>query len=117
LGKRHSPEQIVRKLRQAEGRLASGSTVPEVARELGISEATFHRWRNRYGGMSSQEAKRLKELEKENARLKKLLAEKELDIDLLKEVNRGNFRARPGEGEPWSICSEGSRSPSVGLVG
>jgi len=91
LGKRHSPEQIVRKLRQAEGKLASGSTVPEVARDLGISEATLHRWRNRYGGMSSQEAKRLKELEKENVRLKRLLAEKELDIDILKEVSRGNF--------------------------
>ena len=91
MGKRHSPEQIVRKLRDAEARLAGGATVPEVARELGISEATFHRWKNRYGGMSSQEAKRLKELERENARLKKLLAEKELDIDILKEVNRGNF--------------------------
>jgi putative transposase len=91
LGKRHSPEQIVRKLRQAEGKLASGSSVPEVAKDLGISEATFHRWKARYGGMNSQEAKRLKELEKENTRLKKLLAEKELDIDLLKEVNRGNF--------------------------
>jgi transposase-like protein len=65
--------------------------VPEVARELGVSEATFHRWRKRYGGLSSQEAKRLKELQKENARLKKLLAEKELDIDILKEVSRGNF--------------------------
>ena len=86
-----SAEQIVRKLRQAEGKLATGSTIPEVARELGISEATFHRWRNRYGGMSSQEAKRLKELEKENARLKKLVAEQALDIDILKEVNRGNF--------------------------
>ena len=62
-----------------------------MARELGISEATFHRWRKRYGGTSPQEAKRLKELEKENARLKRLLAEKELDIDLLKEVSRGNF--------------------------
>jgi putative transposase len=91
MGKRHSPEQIIRKLRQAEGKLASGSTMPEVARELDISEATFHRWRNRYGGMSTSETKRLKELEKENARLKKLLAEKELDIDILKEVNRGNF--------------------------
>jgi putative transposase len=91
LGKRRSPEQIVRKLRQAEAKLATGDSVPEVVRDLGISEATFHRWRNRYGGMSSSEAKRLKELEKENARLKKLLAEKELDIDLLKEVNRGNF--------------------------
>jgi transposase-like protein len=91
MGKRHSPEQIVRKLRQAEPRLAAGATVTEAARELGISEATFHRWRNQYGGMSSQEAKRLKELEKENARLKKLVAEKELDIDILKEVSRGNF--------------------------
>jgi putative transposase len=91
LGKRHSPEQIIRKLRQVEGKLASGSSVPEVAKDLGISEATFHRWKARYGGMNSQEAKRLKELQKENARLKKLLAEKELDIDLLKEVNRGNF--------------------------
>ena len=91
MGKRHSPQQIIRKLRQAEGKLASGSTMPEVARELDISEATFHRWRNRYGGMSTSETKRLKELEKENARLKKLLAEKELDIDILKEVNRGNF--------------------------
>ena len=91
MGKGYSPEQIVRKLRQAEDRLATGSTIPQVARELGISEATFHRWRKRYGGMSSQEAKRLKELEKENARLKKLLAEQALDIDILKEVNRGNF--------------------------
>ena len=88
---RHTAEQIIRMLRQAEGKLATGSTIPEVARELGISEATFHRWRNRYGGMSSQEAKRLKELEKENARLKKLVAEQALDIDILKEVNRGNF--------------------------
>ena len=91
MGKRHSPEQIVRKLRQAEAKLASGSTVSEVSRELGISQASFHRWKNQYGGMSTNEAKRLKELEKENARLKKLLAEKELDIDLLKEVSRGNF--------------------------
>jgi putative transposase len=91
MGKRHSPEQIVRKLRQSETRLAAGASIPEAARELGISEATFHRWRNQYGGMSSQEAKRLKELEKENARLTKLVAEQALDIDILKEVSRGNF--------------------------
>jgi putative transposase len=89
---RHTPEQIIRMLRQAEAKLAAGTTVPQVAKELGISEATsFHRWKVRYGGMSSQEARRLKDLEKENARLKKLLADKELDIDMLKEVNRGNF--------------------------
>jgi putative transposase len=91
MGKGYSPEQIVRKLRQADGKLAGGAKVPEVARELGISEATFHRWRKQYRGVSPQEAKRLKELEKENARLKRLLAEKELDIDLLKELSRGNF--------------------------
>lgn len=91
MGKGYSPEQIVRKLRRAEAKLASGAKVPEVARELGISEATFHRWKARYGGMNPSEAKRLKELEKENARLKKLLAEQALDIDILKEVSRRNF--------------------------
>ncbi len=89
--KRHSPEQIIGKLRQAETKLSAGSTTSEVARELGISEATFHRWRNQYGGMSTGEAKRLKELEKENARLKKLVAQQALDIDILKEVSRKNF--------------------------
>jgi transposase-like protein len=91
MGKGYSPEQIIRKLRQAEGEFATGSTIPEVSRELGMSEATFHRWKKQYGGMSQQEAKRLKELEKENARLKKMVAEQALDIDILKEVNRGNF--------------------------
>jgi putative transposase len=81
----------VRKLREAEAKLATGASVPQVARDLGISEATFHRWRNRYGGMNPSETKRLKDLEKENIRLKKLVAEQALDIDLLKEVNRGNF--------------------------
>ena len=91
MGKGYSPEQIVKKLREAEGKLASGSTIGKISREWGISETTFHRWKSRYGGMSSSEARRLKELEKENARLKKLVAEQALDIDILKEVNRGNF--------------------------
>jgi putative transposase len=93
LGKRHSPEQIVRKLRQVEGKLASGSTLPQVARDLSISEATFHRSKGTATqrdeltrGQASQGA-----LKKENARLKKLLAEKELDIAIFKEVSRGNF--------------------------
>jgi len=89
--KRHSPEQIVRKLRQADEKLASGASVPEVARELGVSETTFHRWRNRYGRMNPAETKRLKELEKENARLKKLVADQALDIQILKEASRKNF--------------------------
>jgi transposase-like protein len=89
--KRHTAEQIVRKLHEADEKLAPGASVPEVTKQLGISVATFHRWRNQYGGMNSSEAKRLKELEKENACLKKLVAEQALDIDILKEVSRKNF--------------------------
>jgi putative transposase len=89
--KRHSPEQIVRKLRQAEAELAAGASIPEVARRLGISEATFHRWRNQYGGMKADAMKRLKELEKENDRLKKIVPDRAVDIDILKEVSWGNF--------------------------
>jgi putative transposase len=89
--KRHTPEQIVRKLHQADEKLASGTSIPQVAREFGISEATYHRWRNRYGGMNPSETKRLKELEKENARLKKIVAEQAVDISILKEVSKGNF--------------------------
>jgi putative transposase len=89
--KRHTPEQIARMLREADAELARGASIPEVARRLGISEATFHRWRNHYGGMKADATKRLKELERENARLKKILAEQAVDIDILKEVSRGNF--------------------------
>ena len=89
--KRHSAEQIIRKLRQAEGLLADGKTVAEVAKALGVSELTFNRWRNQYGGMKGPEMKRLKDLERENARLKKLAADQALDIDMLKEVAKGNF--------------------------
>jgi putative transposase len=91
MNKRHTPEQIIRKLRQADAELAAGASVPEVARGLGISEATFHRWRNYYGGMKGDAMKRLKQLESENARLKKIVADQAVDIDILKEVSRGNF--------------------------
>jgi putative transposase len=89
--KRHTPEQIVRKLREAEAEMAAGISVPEIARGLGISEATFNRWRNQYGGMKADAMKRLKELESENARLKKIVADQAVDISILKEVSRGNF--------------------------
>ena len=79
MNKRHAPEQIVRKLREADEKLAAGASIPEVARQLGISEATFHRWRNHYGGMKANEAKRLKEPEKANARLKKIVADQAVD--------------------------------------
>jgi putative transposase len=89
--KRHTPEQIVRKLREADAELAEGASIPEVAKRLGISEATFHRWRNQYGGMKADAMKRLKELEKENTRLKRIVADQAVDIQILKEVSRGNF--------------------------
>jgi len=89
--KRHTPEQIVRKLREADAELAAGASIPEVARKLGISEATFHRWRNHYGGMKADAMKRLKDLEQENTRLKKIVADQAVDISILKEVSRGNF--------------------------
>src|SRR5829696_1443845 len=112
--KRHTPQQIVRMLREADAELAAGASVPEIARKLGISEATFHRWRNHYGGMEADATKRLKELEKENARLKKIVAELAVDISILKEVNRKNVWARPGGGLPSNTFGGGLGSPSVG---
>ena len=90
-GRKHTAEQVIRKLREAERLAAEGKNVAEVARELEISEQTYSRWRNQYGGMKADDAKRLKELEKENTRLKKIVADQALDIDMLKELNRGNF--------------------------
>lgn len=87
---RHKPEQIIRKLREADGMAAAGRTIGEICQALGVSEQTLHRWRNQYGGMKAEEAKRLKELEEENRRLKKLLAEAELDKAILKEALEGN---------------------------
>ena len=89
--KRHSPEQIIRKLHEAEVMLAVGKTIGQVVQVLEVSEQTYHRWRNQYGGMKSEEAKRLKELDQENKRLKKLLAEAELDKAILKEAMEGNW--------------------------
>lgn len=89
--KRHTPEQIVAKLEDADRRLNAGQSIAQVCQALEVSEPTFHRWRNQYGGMKAQEAKRLKTLEQENTRLKKLLAEAELDKAMLKELAEGNF--------------------------
>jgi transposase-like protein len=84
--KRRSPEQIIAALREADALLNAGQSVATVVQHLGVSEATFHRWRNQYGGMKAQEARRLKELESENARLKRLLADAELDKAILTEA-------------------------------
>jgi transposase-like protein len=89
--RRHTPEQIVRKLAEADKLLGQGKSLEEVCRHLEVAESTFHRWRNQFGGMKANDAKRLKNLEAENARLKKLLAEAELEKSMLKELAEGNF--------------------------
>ena len=89
--KRLTPEQVITMLREAEFLLNQSNPVAEVCRKLGVSEQTHYRWRKEYGGMRVDKARRLKELELENARLKKLLADLSLDIVILKEVSRGNF--------------------------
>ena len=89
--RRHTPEQVIRKLAEGEKLLAQSKPIDEVVRHLEITESTWHRWRNQYGGMKADDAKELKELRRENARLKKIVADQVLDIDMLKELNRGNF--------------------------
>ena len=89
--KRHSPEQIVRKLRDADAMLNAGKDLAAVLQALQISESSYDRWRNQYGGMKAEEAVRLKKLEDENRRLKELVAEKELDIKALKLIAEGNW--------------------------
>jgi transposase-like protein len=89
--RRHTPEQIVRKLAEGEKLLGEGKSVDEVVRHLEITESTWHRWRNQYGGMKADDAKELRELRRENQRLKKLVANQALDIDMLKELAEGNF--------------------------
>ena len=89
--KAFKPEQIINKLREAEVLLSQGLTVGEVARKLGVTEQTYYRWRKEYGGMRVEQAKRLQELEKENTRLKRLVADITLDNAILKEASRGNF--------------------------
>jgi len=89
--KGYAPEQIINKLREAEVLLSQGATAGEASRKVGITEQTYYRWRREYGGMRIDQAKRLKELEKENSRLKKLVADISLDNAILKEASRGNF--------------------------
>lgn len=89
--RRNTPEQIIRKLREAERLLGEGKTIPEVAKTMEVSEATFHRWRNQYGGMKADDAKRLKELERENASLKAIVADQALENRALKEIAKGNW--------------------------
>ena len=89
--KGYTPEHIINKLREAEIILSQGSSISEASRKIGVTEQTYYRWRREYGGMRVEQAKKLKELEKENARLKKLVADLSLDNAILKEVAEGNF--------------------------
>ena len=89
--RRHTPDQIVRKLREVERLLGERQTIAEAAKQVEISEQTFHRWRNQYGGMKADDAKRLRELERENVRLKRVVADQVLEIDALKEIAKGNW--------------------------
>jgi len=89
--KTYTAEQIINKLREAEVLLSQGATVGEASKKIGVTEQTYYRWRREYGGMRVEQARRLKELEKENSRLKRLVADLSLDISILKEVARGNF--------------------------
>jgi putative transposase len=89
--RRHTPERIIRRLREADRMLGEGTDLALVCKELEVSEATYHRWRARYGGMKADDAKRLKELERENATLKRMVADKELEVQALKEIAKGRM--------------------------
>jgi putative transposase len=89
--RKHTPEQVVRKLREADRLLADGKQLAEVTKHLEISEQTYHRWRKQFGGLKADDAKRMKDLAKENTRLKRIVADKELEIDALREVAKGNW--------------------------
>jgi len=91
MSKRFTPEQIIHKLREAEVDLARGKSIPEACKKIGVVEQTYYRWRKEYGGLRTDQAKQLKELEKENARLKKVVADLALDNAILKEAARPNF--------------------------
>jgi transposase-like protein len=89
--RRHTPEQVIRKLREGDRLLGEGKSIAEVCKALGVSEPTYHRWRNQFGGMKAEDAKRLRELERENQRLKRIVADQALEAQALKEIAKGNW--------------------------
>lgn len=90
-GRNHTPDQIIRKLREADRLLGEGKTIAEATKQLEISDQTFHRWRAQYGGMKADDAKELRRLRDENQRLKRMVADRDIDIEILKEAASGNF--------------------------
>ena len=114
-GQRHTVEQIVAQLRQVEKLQGEGIPIPKAAKRVGITDQTFYRWRARYGALKEDEAARLKLLEQENSRLKKIVAEQALDISMLKDLQRGNGEpgATEGRGGLRGPASQGLRAPGV----
>lgn len=115
--KRYTPEEIIQHLRTVELDTSKGLAVLDACRKLGITEQTYYRWKKEYGGLRVDQAKRLKGLEQENLRLKRIVADQALDLSILKEVASGNFSARPADAKRWSTPSPCSRCPSVERVG
>ncbi len=115
--RRHTPEQVIRKLREAERMLSEGKTIAELCKELEVSEQTFHRWRNQYGGMKADDVKRLKELERENTRLKAIVADQALECQALKEVARETGEPGPSAGGGRDALRPPARQRALGLPG
>ena len=115
--KRYTPEEIIQHLRTVELDTSKGLAMLDACRKLGITEHTYYRWKKEYGGLRVDQAKRLKGLEQENLRLKRIVADQALDLSILKEVASGNFSARPADAKRWSTPSRCSRCPSVERVG
>ena len=114
---RYTPEEILLHLRTVELDAGKVLAVVDACRQLGLTEQTYYRWKKEYGGLCVDQAKRLKVLEQENLRLKRIVANQALDLSVLKEVASGNFYARPADGKLWDTPSPCSTSPSAGRVG
>ena len=117
MAKQHKPEEIVAKLRQVEVLVGQGKTVAEGARAIGVTEATYYRWRAEYGGLKLDQVRRLKQLEQENTRLRRAISDLTLEKLILKEAASGNFGALLAVGPPWIMSRRRCRSPSARHVG
>ena len=114
MAKRHKPEEIIAKLRQVEVMTGQGTSMADAIRSIGVTEVTYYRWRSEYGGMKLDQVKRLKELEVENARLRKAVSDLTLDKLILKEALSGKYCALPASGRAWTTCARSSPFRSVG---
>lgn len=115
--KKHPAEEIVAKLRQVDLLLLQGKSAAEAVRAIGLTEATYYRWRREYGGLKSDQVRRLKELEAENARLRRAVSDLTVEKQILKEAARGNFGAPPAAAPAWTMLSPSLVSPSAWPAG